>query len=128
MGELSIKTKLMDRTLRGSSLLETIVASMIFLLVFTWTLGLLPRLTIDDKDLLHQIEAEFRVEQALERYGSGLWPDGQYSEHYAWGQIIIQTAPYRNCLDFQLVIVRGLIEGIHQPIIFRKIVERGNRF
>ena len=53
------------RRLRGSSLLEAVVAAVLFLTVYAAVMELLPRLTVRDDDPLLVAEADYRVGRAF---------------------------------------------------------------
>ena len=80
------------RRLRGSSLLEAVVAAVLFLTVYAAVMELLPRLTVPDDDALLVAEADYRVGRVFDKYGSGVWPCGEYTETYDWGTV---TGPDR---------------------------------
>lgn len=111
-------------TVRGATLPEALVAAVIFLTLFTLTLGLLPRLAVRDDDGLLVAEAEYRTARAAERYGSGLWPDGEYAERYEWGEVTIRVEPHREYADVQCITLRARIDASRKRIARRILVER----
>lgn len=113
--------------LRAASLLEAVVAAVLFLTVFTVTMELLPRLTVRDDDALLVAEAEYRVGKAFEKYGTGLWPCGEYAENYDWGKITVRIEPYRNFTDLQAIGITARIAGSGKRIGHRQLVECGGR-
>lgn len=128
MGRVSLRAADAGRvpggTLRGASLLETVVASAVFLILFALTLGMLPRLAVRDDDGIRIAEAEYRTERAAERYGTGLWPDGEYVERYGWGEVVVRTESCGAFADVQAVTVRARIDGSRRSIVLRRLVER----
>ena len=69
------------RRLRGASLVEAIVAAVVFLLVFAAVLEILPRLTVRGDDTLLLVEADYRMKRAFAKYATGVWPCGEYGEY-----------------------------------------------
>ena len=67
--------------LRGASLLETIVAAVLFLAVFAALMELIPRLTVRDDEALVTAEAEYRAARAFDKYGS------EAKRRCAWSRI-----------------------------------------
>jgi hypothetical protein len=124
MGRVRSSASARRGALRGSTLPEAVVASTIFLTLFVQTLGVLPRLAVRDDDALLVAEAEYRTERAAERYGSGLWPDGEYAERYAWGGIAVRAEPCAAYPDVQVVTVRTHIDHSRRRIVLRRTVER----
>lgn len=113
------------RRLSGASLLEAIVAALLFLTVFAAVMELLPRLAVRDDDALLTAEAEYRVGRAFEKYGTGLWPGGEYTEVHDWGAITVQIAGYRDFGDIQQIDISARIDGSRKRIVFKQLVVCG---
>lgn len=109
--------------LRAASLLEAVVAAVLFLTVFAAVMELIPRLTVRDDDALLVAEAEYRVGQTFEKYGTGLWPCGEYTEEYDWGRVTVLVRTYRDYADLQAVTVMASIDGSNKQIIHKQLVE-----
>lgn len=111
------------RRLRAASLLEAVVAAVLFLTVFATALELVPRLTLRDDDALLVAEAEYRVGLAFGKYGTGLWPAGEYAEGYDRGAVLIRIEPYGDCGDMQVVAITARIDGSRKRPGLKRIVE-----
>ncbi len=109
--------------LKGTSLIEAIVAAVIFLLVFVTALELMPRLSVRDDDALLVAEAEYRVGRTFDKYASGVWPVGEYAEKYVWGGITTRIEYYRNFDDIQQITVTAKINGNRKRIVHKQLVE-----
>lgn len=114
------------RRLRAASLLEAIVAAVLFLTVFAAVMELVPRLTVRDDDALLVAEAEYRVSRAFDKYASGVWPAGEYAETYDWGAVAIRIEPYREFADLQVVTVSARIDGSRKRITHKQLVVCGD--
>lgn len=110
------------RRLKGASLLEAIVAAVLFLTVFAVVMELLPRLAMRDDDAILVAEAEYRVGQVFSKYGTGVWPIGEYTEAYEWGGIAVRIDSYRDLSDLQVVTIVARIDGNHKRIVFKQVV------
>lgn len=110
------------RRLRGATLLEAIVAAVLFLTVFAAVMELLPRLTVRDDDALLVAEAEYRVSRAYDKYASGLWLAGEYAEDYDWGTVTVLVEPYRDFSDLQVLTVMARIDGSRKRITHKQLV------
>ena len=108
--------------IRAASLLEAVVAAVVFLIVFTIAMELLPRLTLREDETLLVADAEYRVARAFDKYATGVWPVGVYSESYDWGTVEIKLTPYRNYDDLQMLIVLTHIDGSRKRIARRQII------
>lgn len=110
--------------LKGATLLEAIVASVLLLTVFAVTMELLPRLAVRDDDALRIAQADYRVMRAFEKYAAGGWPEGEYVEDYEWGTVVIRVGGYRNSTSVQTVDVTARIVGVRRRITFRQVIEK----
>lgn len=111
--------------LRAASLLEAIVAAVLFLTVFAGVMELVPRLTVRDDDALLVAEAEYRVSRAFDKYASGVWPPGEYAERYDWGDVAIRVEPYRDFSDVQVLTITARIDGSRKRITLKQLVACG---
>lgn len=116
----------LGRRLRGATLLEAIVAAVLFLTVFAAAMELLPRLTVRDDDALLVAEAEYRVSRAFDKYASGVWPPGEYAERYDWGDVVIRVEPYRDFSDVQVLTITARIDGSRKRITHKQLVVCGD--
>lgn len=88
MGILNIK-------LKGASIIEAIVASVIFLIVFAISLDTVSRiLPGSDSSESVLIEADYRCDMAFAMYSGGEYPPGTYEEGYGWGKVTVVIATY----------------------------------
>lgn len=110
------------RRLRAASLLEAVVAAVLFLTAFAAAMELVPRLTVRDDDALLVAEAEYRVGQVFVKYATGLWPCGEYAEQYGWGSVEIRIAFYRDFADMQVVTVTAQVGGSRKKIVHKQLV------
>lgn len=106
----------MRSALRGTSLLETVVAAVLFLTVFAATMELLPRLTLRGDDSLLVAEARYRLECAYGKYASDRWPCGTYAEPYDGGVVEVRIEPYRDFADVRLLTCEACIPGRREPL------------
>lgn len=111
------------RRLNGASLLEAVVAAVLFLTVFAAVMELLPRLTVRDDDALAWAEAQSRLAQAAEKYATGLWPCGKYTETEDRIGVRVLVAPYRDFADLQVVTLEARIEGSDRRIALKIVVQ-----
>ncbi len=111
------------RRLKGASLLEAIVAAVLFLTVFAAIMELLPRLTVRDDDALLVAEADYRVGRAFDKYGSGVWPCGEYAETYDWGAVTVRIERYRDYSDKQVVTNLAWFHGSSKRITLKQLVQ-----
>lgn len=109
--------------LRAASLVEAIVAAVVLMIVFATTMELLPSLSVRDDDGLRIAEAEYRMACVLRKYGSGIWPEGEYAEPYDGGEVTIRVERYRDYGDLQRLRVRVRIAGCRKRIEHEQLVD-----
>lgn len=110
--------------LNGSSLLEAIVAAVIFLMVFAAVMELIPRLGVSHDNTLVLVEADRCTMQAFSKYATGEWPDGAYSEAHDWGELRIRLLPHPDFPDLQSVEVAAHLTADRKTIRIRQWIAR----
>lgn len=110
----------MDRlkcTIAGSSMIEAIVASIIFLAVFLISLSTVTGFTLRPDEGYVLLEAGRQLNACVDRYGDGTWPeDTSYEEEYGWGSIEIRITPYRDFDDIRTVAITVHLNGSRKVI------------
>lgn len=112
----------LKQTLGGSSMIETIVASMIFLLVFTISLSTVTGLTLREDEGYALIEAERRLADCSGRYCDGTWAQGEYTEEFDWGKITVTITDYGDYGQIRQVILRAALNNGRKKLEYRRLV------
>lgn len=107
---------------RGASLIEAVVASVILLAVFAVTMELLPRLSVRDDEGLRMAQGRYRLACILRKYASGAWPEGEYVETSEGVEAAIRIERYGGYEDLQLLVVEVRIDGCRRRLEHRQIV------
>jgi hypothetical protein len=110
--------------LKGSSMVEAIVASLIFITVFAISLTTLTRLTLRKDEGYVLLEAERAMAECSMRYGNGTWSEGEYNDDFEWGEITTVIAPYSDYKRIQQVSLRVTIRGSRKTIEHRGLTVR----
>lgn len=109
--------------LKASTLLETIVASVIFLSVFTislWTTTLLTSSTCGPGIL---IEVDYRLKECFRDYSSAYYTNGDYVRQFGWGNIYIDISSYKNYDELRHIQLKAVIANDHKTVSFDHIVQ-----
>lgn len=109
--------------LKASTLLETIVASVIFLSVFTislWTTTLLTSSTCGPGIL---VEVDYRLKECFRDYSSSYYTNGDYVRSFGWGNIHIDISFYQHYEDLRHIHLKAVIENDRKTISFDHIVK-----
>jgi hypothetical protein len=110
---------LLKRKLSGSTIIEVIVSSLVFLLAFTISLSTVTGFTLREDEGYTLLEAERRLAACIDRYGNGTWPQSIYEESHPWGNITIRIAPYKDFENIQTVVLSAQLTGSRKTIEYR---------
>ncbi len=106
----------LKRHLPASSMIEAIVASLIFLAVFAVSLTTLTGLTLREDEGYVLLEAERALEICAMRYGDGTWAENTYTDTFAWGEITTVVSEYRDYEHIQQVSMRATLSGSRKTV------------
>jgi hypothetical protein len=95
-------------TLKGSTLVETIIASVIFMCVFAISLETVSRLTVRQEGNLALVEAGRRMEECFRDYAGR--DNGTYTREYEWGEVRVVLRPYRDYAQLREMVVTADVE------------------
>lgn len=106
------------------SLIEVIVASLIFLTVFTISLQTVVGLTARQNDDAVYIVADMAIKTTYTEYYMGRIDMPEYKIEYSWGDITGQLIPYNDYDGIEeLTLIARLSRG-GREIIYRYLIER----
>lgn len=80
-----------ERNLRGSTLIETLVAAVVLLIVFTLTMETLAHLSVEEGEPAEWVEIVKAVQACYRQEVRG---EGGKIKEYGWGKIEVRTVPY----------------------------------
>lgn len=103
-------------------MLETIVASVIFLVIFAISLETITRLTSSPRGVEALIEADFRLKECFGEYSSPKYTDGDYERTYDWGNIHIDVSAYMHYRQLRHISLTTVVAGSRKVIKFNHIV------
>ncbi|MDR1671294.1 MAG: hypothetical protein LBR57_02120 [Alistipes sp.] len=106
--------------LKGSSMLEAIVASLIFLLVFAISLSTLTRLSLRDDEGIALLEAERALTDCFARHSTRL--PGIYTDTFEWGEVTTTIATYGDYAGIRQVALTATITGSRKTLEYRRLV------
>jgi hypothetical protein len=107
-------------TLKGSTLIETIIASVVFMCVFVISLETVSRLTVRQDGSLALVEANRRMEECFREYAG--YDDGVYTREYEWGDVTVMLRPYRDYARLHEMVVTANVE--RKRLELRYVVEQ----
>ena len=116
--------KLINKHLKGSTLIEVITASIMFLIVFGVSFSTLSGLVPADNNALELIEADYRVSTIFRELSDGLHQDGKYDTQHSWGKISAILESYSDYSGLQQLSITVTFHNNRKGIISRYVVER----
>lgn len=84
----------LNKSLKASSLIECVVASVILLASFAITMEMLTRVTLKESDPAENVRMELALRECRREYGDGLHAPGNYSREHDWGTMEISIRDY----------------------------------
>lgn len=110
--------------LRASAIVEVIVASTMFLIVFMLSLTTVSRIVIHGgNDEWVMIEADHRTETCFSRYAAGEHSPGTYTDEFEWGKVTTEISPYGKYDDLFLIVITADINNDRRKIRYSHVVE-----
>lgn len=109
--------------LKASTLIEAVVASTIFLIVFLLSLETVSRLFTGGRDdELVMIEADHRTDVCFAVYGTGEYPPGTYTDEFDWGTVSTEIEYYDKNTGLLQVTVSAAIKNSRRPLTYRYVI------
>lgn len=108
--------------LRGSSLVETLVAAVIFLSVFSVSVEMLARITVSEESAADIVVAELQMRRVFNRYADA--PAGtSHTQAFAWGDIAVSVERYGVSQRLNVVDITARLGCGGRVLRYRRIVE-----
>jgi hypothetical protein len=111
------KTKILSKTLSGSTLLETIVASVIFMIVFVLAMDILTRLIVFDNEDADYLVVENDLRKCQRQICLNAITPETKTYKYDWGEINVEVSDYKENI-YQVKMV-AMTNKQHRQIRFR---------
>ena len=116
--------KMIDRRLKGSTLIEVITASIIFLIVFIASFSVLSGLTPAENNAIELVDADYRASSVFRELSDGLHEDGRYNTDHSWGKINATLEAYSDYADLQRLNITVTLAKSNKRIVYNYVVER----
>ena len=97
-----------NKTVPGNSIIEAIVASIIFMVVFLISIDMLTRIATREADQ-QVLFMESEMNAVINKYQSGNYSDDIYKESFEWGDIEIIIQPYKDYSDIKKMNCKAVI-------------------
>ena len=109
--------------LPAASLLEAIVASVVWLVVFAASLETVVRLSAGPSYGLGCAEADYRAAHVLEKVREGTYGEGTTRLTFGWGSLTIRIEPYDPCPSLWYVTLTVEITCERKRMEYRHLVD-----
>lgn len=109
--------------LKGSSIVEAVTASVIFLLLFALALQAIVGMGSKEVRPAHFIEADKAYRKVLDGCVEGIYPIGKYPFRYEWGRMELCLEKYGDTGDLLRVSVTLRMKNNVSRIVHRHIIK-----
>jgi len=116
-----LKTK--AYTLEASTILEIIIASVLFLILFFLAMEMLVRIAGRQPDNA-LLQAEIDRKACVHEFKTGVFEQGEYVREYDWGTITVTVQPYRTLRDIDELHFLIHVSKGNRKLIFRTLTTR----
>ena len=101
--------------LKAETIVQTLVAMLVFMTALLLTFALFARMNVDDDDPFALAQAEEQVRNVISDFESGK-RDAGFSDEYDWGSVTVCSAPYRDYEDLVQINVIARIPSSRKEI------------
>ena len=116
--------KTVTNIIRGSTLIEVITASIVWMAVFIASFSILTSLTSTKSPPKELIEADCRIRETYRKISEGWYPEGEYCTQYSWGKIIARIRPYEEYPDLLQLSITASFKTNRKQIVNKYVVEK----
>lgn len=115
----------LNMCIKGSTVIEVIVASIIFLVIFTLSMDTLVRISSKSNTSIELIDAQSKVTD-MYRLAIDNLEKGQIEREYSWGRVVATIAQYKDYNDLKQITITATIKKSKQQLKRYYIVEYEN--
>ncbi|MDR2125805.1 MAG: hypothetical protein LBP63_03100 [Prevotellaceae bacterium] len=117
----------MDKiTFRAETIIQAIVAALIFMVVFLISLDTVVRITISADDAYLLVDADYQISLFFSELADGKHQNGNYEKYFQGGKLSAEISQYKHYQELQMIIINAQIDKIKKHIVVRHIVEIKN--
>lgn len=113
----------LQETLRATSLIECVVASVIFLAIFSLSLDTLAGLRAGRRESLSLLAARSALQRELRTHADGTHPEGAQTKKFDWGEVEIRIECYDKYSDLQELTLTARVSGDRKTIRQKHIIK-----
>jgi hypothetical protein len=124
-GKIRVATQ-SGRVVRASTLVEVIVASVVFLTIFAISMHTVTQLSINPREGEDFALADCLMRSCIREFSDGRREEGEYERTYDRVQVTITVAQYRDYEDLQELTVSTVVN--RKRIEYKHIIERENEY
>jgi hypothetical protein len=113
-------------TLRAETVIQAIIAALIFMVVFLVSLDTIVRITTAEDDAYLLVDANYQISSFFAELSDGKHQNGSYTKYFGEGKLSAEISQYKNYPDLQIIVINAKINKIKKQIVLRHIVEIKN--
>jgi hypothetical protein len=112
--------------LKAETLIQAIVAALIFMVIFLISLETVVRITTSQDDAYTLVDADYQISLFFAELSDGKHTYGNYVKYFSGGKLTAEISQYQEYTNLQIVTVTAELNKIKKHITFRHIVESTN--
>ena len=112
--------------LRAETLIQAIIAALIFMTVFLISVDTVVRITTSNNDAYILVDVDYQISSFFAELADGKRPNGTYTKFFSEGKLSAEISQYDNYANLQLIVINAEIQKMKKRIIFRHIIELAN--
>ena len=110
-------------TLKAETLVQTMVASLIVLLVFTISLETLSRINTSRNNVELLLDVDYQLSHYVDRFVAGEYELDYYKFEKEWGEIEVRSNPYKGYNNLREVSFKVRVIPVNRVILRKMIVK-----
>lgn len=114
----------MKQQLQASTLIEVIVASVLFLTILTIALHTVTSIATNRNQDYSIPQVDSRVKECLARYSSGEYTYGEFREQYPFGEILIVISKYEGYDSLKVIKIDAKMYGCNMLMSCKFLIDR----
>jgi hypothetical protein len=111
---------------RAETLIQTIVAALIFMTVFLISLDTVVRITTSNADAYILVDVDYQISSFFVELADGKHPNGNYTKYFSEGKLSAEISQYAHYANLQLIVINAEMNKIKKRITFTHIIELSN--
>ncbi|MDR1199874.1 MAG: hypothetical protein LBK94_12845 [Prevotellaceae bacterium] len=108
---------------RAETVIQAVIAALIFMVIFLVSLDTVTRITVSQDDAYTLVDADYQISAFFSELSDGKHRNGNYEKYFSGGKLSAEISQYKDYHDLQIIVINAEIYGMKKRIVFRHITE-----